>query len=195
MKKIIYIIFVISILYLSIVNALDECKGTVNPDEVPCSVLLPVNTTSTNCNTINVSFYSNTTLLESHFMTTLNPFMCDGNFTQTDFGTYAIQYSTGDSGSITVEEEINNRYFLYVVALIVFFIMLGIGYHIKDEVFLILSGMLSIVLALNLFINGFPGLGNAFLQNSIVAVLAGVGFYYVLVPSIELIENWGERTG
>ena len=193
MKKLITIL--IFILSIGLVSALDECKGTVNPNGVPCSVLLPVNTTLTNCNTINVSFYSNTTLLESHFMTTLNPFMCNGNFTQTDFGTYGIQYSTGDSGSITVEEDINNAYFLYVISLIVFFIMLGIGYSIEDEVFLILSGMLSIVLALNLFINGFPGLTSAFLQNSIVIVLAGIGFYYVLVPSIEVIEKWGRESG
>lgn len=187
MKKL--IIFLIFILSIGLVNALDECKGTVNPNEVPCQVLLPVNTTLTNCNTINVSFYSNTTLLESHFMTTLNPFMCNGNFTQEGFGTYGIQYSTGDSGSITVEEDINNAYFLYVVSLIVFFIMLGIGYTIEDHVFLIFSGMVSTVLALNLFLNGFPGLSNAFLQNSIVVVLAAVGFYYVLIPSIELIEK------
>ena len=190
MKKLITIL--IFILSIGLVSALDECKGTVNPDEVPCAVLLPVNTTLTNCNTINISFYSNTTLLESHFMTTLNPFMCDGNFTQTDLGTYAIQYSTGDSGSITVEEQINNRYFLYVISLVVFFIMLGIGYYIQDELFLILAGMLSIVLALNLFVNGFPGLTNTFLQNSMIIVLAGIGFYYVLVPSVELIERWGE---
>ena len=190
MKKLIVIL--IFILSIGLVSALDECKGTVNPDEVPCSVLLPVNTTLTNCNTINVSFFSNTTLVDSHFMNTLNPFMCNGNFTQTDFGTYAIQYSTGDSGSITVEEEINNRYFLYVVSLIVFLIMLGIGYHIEDEVFLILAGMLSTVLAINLFVNGFPGLANTFLQNSIVVVLAGIGFYYILVPTVELIESWKE---
>ena len=189
------IIILIFILSIGLVSALDECKGTVNPNEVPCSVLLPVNTTLTNCNTINISFYSNTTLLDSHFMTALNPFMCNGNFTQTDLGTYGIQYSTGDSGSITVEEDINNAYFVYVISLIVFFIMLGIGYHIKDEVFLIFSGMLSIVLALNLFLNGFPGLTNAFLQNAIVMVLAGVGFYYVLIPSIEVIENFGRESG
>ncbi len=188
MKKLILFLFLL--INISIVSALDECKGTVNTNEVPCAVLLPVNTTLTSCNLVNISFYENTTLLESHFMTELNPFMCLGNFTQTDFGTYGIRYSTGDSGSITIVEDINNRYFLYVISLLAFFIMLGIGYYIEDETFLILAGMLSIVVAINLFINGFPGLNNEFLQNAVIIVLVSVGFYYVLVPSIELIESW-----
>ena len=88
MKKTILITFIIGILYLSIANALDECKGVMNDNELPCEVLLPINTSITGCNTINVSFFSNATLLDSNFMIQKNPSICFGNFTQTTFGTY-----------------------------------------------------------------------------------------------------------
>ena len=193
MKKTIYIIFIMSILYLSIANALDECKGVVDNNDLPCEVLLPINTSITACNSINVSFFTNATLLDSNFMIQKNPSICAGNFTQTTFGTYLIIYSTGDSGSITIEEDINNTFYLYVVSIIVFFILFGIGFHLEDNVPIILAGMLSIVLAINLFINGFPNLTNDFLKQGIVIVLVGIGFYFVLAPSIEEIESWKGR--
>jgi len=188
MKKLITIL--IFILSIGLVSALDECKGTMNNNEVPCIVLLPVNVSLTPCSTINVSFYANSTLLSSQFMGEHNSFMCDANFTQTKFGTYTIFYSTGDSGSIIIEEDINNRYYLYVVATIIFFILLGLGFYLEEETFVIIAGFLSIILAINLFVNGFPNLTNDFLRNGIVIILAGIGFYFVLDPSIHLIESW-----
>ena len=183
------------ILYLSIANALDECKGVVNNNDLPCEVLLPINTSITACNTINLSFFTNATLLDSNFMIQKNPSICAGNFTQTTFGTYLIIYSTGDSGSITVEEDINNTFYLYVVSTIIFFILLSLGFYLEDNVPIILSGMLSVALAVNLFINGFPNLTNDFLKQGIVIVLAAIGFYFILAPSLQEMENWKDRIG
>lgn len=190
MKKIILIIVTISILYLSIVNALDECRGTMNDNEVPCVIFLPINISDTACNTINVSFYLNSTYLESHFMIEHNSFTCFNNFTQTNWGTYTFFYSTGDSGSITIEEDVDNRYYLYVVVALAFFILLGLGFYLQDGTFSIIAGMLCAVIAIDLFMNGFPGLTNEFLKNGITIVLVGISFYFIIAPTVEFFENF-----
>ena len=58
-KKLIFffvILFFVSSVYGLNIN---ECKGQVEPSEVPCRILLPINTTEINCNEITVSFYMN----------------------------------------------------------------------------------------------------------------------------------------
>ncbi len=84
----------------------------------------------------------------------------------------------------------NDAYYLYIVVYVIFFILLGLGYYLKEGAFVIIAGMLSIIMAINLFMNGFPTLTNLFLKNSVVIILAGIGFYFVLIPSLEYIEGW-----
>ena len=180
---------IVFILLIPLAFAIEECKGTMNNNEVPCLVLLPVNTTSTACNTIEVGFYNISTFLNSQTMEEYSPFSCNVTFNYTEFGTYTFNYSTGDSGSIVIEEDVDNRYYLYIVALTLFFMLLGIGYFKEEKFFVILSGMLSCVIAINLFLNGFPNLTNEFLKNGIVMIFAGIGFYFILAPSIDYFER------
>ena len=184
------IFWIIAIIFLALpVFAIDECKGTMNNNEVPCLVILPVNITTTACNTIQVSFYNASVFLNAQTMEEYSPFSCNATFNYTEFGTYSFNYSTGDTGDIVIEEDVDNRYYLYVIALTVFFILLGIGYFTEEKFFVILAGMLSCVIAINLFLNGFPNLSNEFLKNGIVMIFAGVGFYFILAPSIDYFER------
>ncbi len=183
------IILGIVFLLIPLVFAIDECKGTMNNNEVPCLVILPVNISTTACNTVQVSFYNDSIFLNVQTMEEYSPFSCNATFNYTEFGTYIFNYSTGDSGSIVIEEDVDNRYYLYVISLAVLFILLGIGYVTEEKFFVILSGMLSCVIALNLFLNGFPGLTNEFLKNGIVIIFAGMGFYFILAPSLEYLER------
>ena len=178
---------------IPLVSAIDECKGTMHNNEVPCLLLIE-NSSSNPCSTMTVSIYSNESgLIYTQQMDQYSPFLCNGTFNITTYGTYTHQYSSKDTGSIIIEEDVDNRYYLYVITLIIFFILFGLGYKLEDPNFIIISGMVAIVMAINLFLNGFPNLVNEFLKNGIVIVLFGIGAYLVLVPSIEQFEAWRDK--
>ncbi len=103
MNKKLLFLFIFFILSSFIVSALEECRGTITDEEVPCLVLLPVNTTIIDCTTLSTSFFNNaSTLLYTQDMGTFNSFLCNATFNQSALGTYTFSYSTGDSGSIIV---------------------------------------------------------------------------------------------
>ena len=184
-KLILYIIF--SILLISIAVALDECQTIIDNDKVPCVVFLPINVSVTACNTINVSFFTNATLVSSSFMIETNDFTCSGNFTHKETGTYLISYSTGDSGSITVMEGIIMELLLFF-ATAAAFIMLSIALWKQDTNFGIFSGFLFIIIGIFLFRNGFGTLDN-FITNGIAIITMGLGIYICFKASVEHLEE------
>jgi len=186
MKKIIIIIL---LLIVPAASALLECKGTMNPKDIPCMTLLPNNVTITSCSLINASYYNGSIKIYQEVMQDYSSFYCNATFNITNHGTYGILYSTGDTGSIIVQEDVNNRYYLYVVVTIVFILLIIVGYRLEDTTFIVLAGMLCCVMAVNIFLNGFPDLTNEFLKNGIVIVLAGIGFYLIVGPSVEDIKG------
>jgi len=181
---------IVAILILPLAQAIDECSGNMHYDEVPCLLLLPVNTSTTACNTVSASIYNESTLLYTQTMHDYTSFLCNATFINTGYGTYSVTYSTGDSASLVVEEDENNIYYFYVTVFFIFFALLALGFYTTQPIFIILSGMLAMVTAVNLWIRGFPNLTNTFLINSIVIIVAGIGFYLVLVPSIQFFEEW-----
>lgn len=184
------IIGIVMLALIQLVSALDECKGTMNNNEVPCLLFIE-NSSSNPCATMSVSVYSNTSgLIYTQSMDQFTSFLCNGTFNITDYGTYPIQYSSGDTGSIVIEEDVDNRYYLYIIALIVFIILLCLGYQLEDSTYTIISGIISAVIAINIYFNGFPNLVNEFLKNGIVIVLAAIGFYLILIASINKLEEW-----
>ena len=186
------IIFLLAfVLLIPLVYALDECKGTILINEIPCLVLLPY---TNDCTTIAIKFYNNgSTLLDDRLMSQYSPFSCNQTFNYTSFGTYTFNYSTGDTGSIVVEEDEFQQYYLYLAVLMVFFILVGVGYWKEEGIFVMIAGMLAMVIGINIFINGFPNLTNTFLRNGITTVIWGVGAYLILAPAMEFFENWREK--
>lgn len=191
MKKTILILLV---LIIPIAYALDNCKGTMFQQDIPCLLLLPVNQSVTPCNTLDVLVYNNgSTLLYTQTMAIYNPFKCNATFNQTTFGTYTFQYGTGDTGSITIEEDEFQQYYLYLAILLVFFILVIVG-HLKDiGEFIMIAGILAMVIGINIFNNGFPNLTNVFLRNAIVLVIWGVGAYLILAPAMRFFEEWRDK--
>jgi hypothetical protein len=96
---------------------------------------------------------------------------------------YHISQITGGVGETDI-------YYTYITILIVFFFLLWIGYHAEDYVFLITAGMLCCIIALHVFNESLPNITNDFIKNSISILFAGIGFFYVIQPSIKLIEEW-----
>ena len=186
MKKLIpYIIF--SILLIGVANALDECQTIIESEDVPCAVFLPINVSITACNTINVSFFANSTLLASSFMIEANDFTCSGNFTQTDVGTYLISYSTGDSGSITITEGRIMEILLFF-AMAIAFLMFGIALWKQDTNLGMFSGFLFMIIGIFIFRNGFATLSNI-VTEGIGIITIGLGAYIAFRASVDNLNE------
>jgi len=171
--------------------ALENCKGTMYENDIPCLLLLPVNTTATPCTTINISIYQNgSTWLSTQVMHEYNIFKCNATFTETSVGTYTFFYGTGDTGTIVVEEDKDQEVYLYIFSLIVFFILVGIGYAKEIAEFVMIAGMLAVIIGIALIIYGFPNLTSVFLRNSVAVIFWGVGAYLILEPAMDFFERW-----
>ena len=162
-------------------------------NDIPCSILLSVNTSETPCNTLDVKVYTGDISLYNQTMIQHNNFKCNATFNQTDFGTYTYQFGSGDTGSIVVEEDLNQQYYLYVVVLIIFFILIWIDYKVEDGIFTMIAGMLAMIIGINIFINGFPNLTNTFLRSGITTILWGVGAYLIIIPGMRFFEEWKDK--
>ena len=167
------LIFIFSI---SLVLALDECKGgVVLQEEVPCLILLQFNETPLVCGEKSVSLYNESTFLFSTPMANYSPFFCSAIFNESTLGTYNFKYDTADTGSIIVEGGIRLINLLYFgIILIVLF--LGFGFWKEDLTFLNLGSILAIVIGVFIAINGFNNLNNIMTQ-AIAAVIWGLGGY------------------
>lgn len=191
MKKITIAGIVTLIILIPIIYALDNCKGTMFTNEIPCLLLLSVNTSETPCNTLNVSVYINGSIFRyNQTMHEYNPFKCNATFNQTGFGTYTGQYGTGDTFTLIVEEDKTQEVYLYIFSLIIFFILVGIGYAKEIAEFVMIAGFLAIVIGIALIIYGFPNLTSVFLRNSIAIIFWGVGAYLILEPAMDFFERW-----
>ncbi len=190
-----YIIALTLILIVPFIFAeLDNCKGTMFQQDIPCLLLLPVNQTTIPCNTLGVSVYNNgSTLLYTQTMAIYSPFKCNATFNQTTFGTYTFQYDTEDTGSIVVEEDRFQQYYLYVASFIVLLILVGLGFWKHEGVFLMIAGMFAMIIGINIFINGFPNLTNTFLRNGITLIVWGIGAYLIMLPGMDFFENWRDN--
>jgi len=181
MKQTIYILMLLAILPLAF--ALNECKGTITNDEVPCSIFLPINTSQTACNTIDISYYSNNTNLYNQTMSQLNDFTCNSTFNQSALGTYTFSYTTGDSGSIVVEEG-TNMILLWYFAIVVIICLYTAGFVTRDSTFMNLGSMGLIVMGIFILINGFSILDNL-MTRMLALVFWGIGFYMLFRVNME----------
>ena len=60
-----------------------------------------------------------------------------------------------------------------------------LGYAVQDSVPLTIAGFLLGIVALNLYLSGFPNLTDNFLKNSVAIVLAGLSFFLMVAPNLE----------
>lgn len=179
MKK--FILVILFFIFINFVSALEECKGTMPTDDVPCYVLLPSNQTTSPCENISVLFYNETTLLYNLSLDSYNSFLCNATFNQSSLGTYTFYYSTGDSGSIIIERGIKMIYLLYF-AIILIAMLFILGMVKEDYTFLGLGGISAMVFGLFIFINGFDGINNLITQT--VSMVGMLGGFYVMIGSI-----------
>lgn len=118
------------------------------------------------------------------------------NFTQPE-GRYAIRLCDGGIREVFVVNPPEIKFYLYLLALTIFFSLLAIGYVRDDTMFYVIAGFLAVAIAVNLWNYGFPNLENDFLQTVMVVIFAGIGFFFIVAPFVNEFENWnlGKRGG
>lgn len=164
----------------------DNCKGTIRSEDVPCHILLPYNISTLVCTNVVAGVYNITDNIYNQTMTAYNDFFCNATFNQSSVGTYTILYSTGDTGTIVVEEGNKMIYLLYF-ALVVIIGLFVVGQYWEMYEFVSISGILTLCFGIFVFMNGFNGLQNLIVEAiSIIAIL--IGFYFFIGPVLEYLE-------
>jgi len=178
--------FLILFFILLIPTALsyDECQEYQSLDKIPCIILLP---SATNCTLISVSFYNQSTLLDTQTMFQYSPVICSANFTYNATGTYNFNYSTGDSGAITVEEGNAMIYLLYFGLVLIALLMI-LGLYMQNQPVLAIDGFLMLVVGVWIFIYGFSIYNNMVTQ-MLGTVIFALGGYFLTMATLSMIES------
>lgn len=129
-KSIIDKIKLFSIIFFALISstsilALDNCKGVMNPNEVPCLLLLQFNQTPLVCTDYSISMYNESDFLYSQNMSNYSPFMCYATYNISSLGTFNFQYSTGDTGTIKMEAGYMNIVtYIFLFGMVVMFMIM-----------------------------------------------------------------------
>ena len=188
MKRI-NIIYIIMIIILSTITlALDECKGTMVQNEIPCLLLL----NSNDCSNMYINVYKESTFIYSQQMITYNPFMCNATFNQLDIGTYSGNYSSGDTFTIIIEED--NMISFFYLSVYGCFTLIGIIFMLfmhlfkEDRGTSVVYGTLSsaiFFIMMAMLISGFQLIKDVTfffdINYYIIALFASIGLYTSIV--------------
>lgn len=102
-------------------------------------------------------------------------------------GVIPYSFSVGD-----IDEAFDETFWFYM-SLILIPLALGIlAWKTEDKLFLIMAGFVLCTFAFIIFNQGFPGLNNDFIRNSMTIVIAGLGFYLIAKNGYDLTMevNW-----
>jgi hypothetical protein len=118
-------------LSFSFASSLEECPGeTISPEDIPCLILYPL---PGNCVSESINVFNATDLLYTQQLENYPGSQCKATFNVSQIGTYAFNFTTGDTGSIVVEE--NNMIDLFHVSVYAVFGVLGIIFMFMMHLF------------------------------------------------------------
>ena len=176
-------IFIFFILLIISFSGIEECEGgVISSEDVPCLMFYPI-TDTTLCNQINISHYSNETLLYSMQLSRHNTVYCNSTFNITSSGTFSHKYTDGGTGSIIVEKSKMPLYLLYFI-LIITIALYAIGYKLQDVAFLGVGGLMTMTLGVFILTQGFNGTFNLLTKATWLICLM-IGFYVMIRAVIE----------
>ena len=119
---------------LNLAYALEDCKGVVNSQDVPCNVISSWQFTNA-CNTYTVTMYnSNSTYLDVHTMGEFGETgRCNVTFNHSAIGSYLLNWSSGDSAKIIVEEDNNMLIALVIGVCLIVALFVFLTFATKDD--------------------------------------------------------------
>lgn len=156
------------LLVLPLVVGLEECKGVVEPEDIPCRI------TSTwaydNCSNNSVTIYAdNGSLVETKILGKYGETaLCNFTFNYTSKGTYTYNVSSGDTGVVIVEVKMITIAMIIGLSCIAF-LFLYFSFNLDNEHFLlkillIFFSLYAVILIPATIINGVDITKNSFLN-------------------------------
>jgi hypothetical protein len=186
-----FMALIISLIVFSITANALACDDTVQPDTLPCDIITPVGLYCNNTYTYQITnLTSNTTLAQGNMSQNVD---YSYNFTfNYSIGKYGIVICDNSSATINVAYDVGfQNYYIYIISFVLLALLIGWGFYIQNFVLLMLGGCLSVAIAVELYVIGFPFFDTVFL-NWVSIVFAGIGFVFIVVPGVRWIqEQWG----
>jgi len=184
-KKLIIITLLTLLIPIIVGGAENHCDNIIEPGDIPCQ-LISTWVYNTQCNETTIRIYNNTGgIISDRVMDNWGTSgYCNITFNYTTPGIYKFNTTTGDSATITIKDN-DYQFYLYIIALTLFLTLLGLGVWLENPYLTTLSGMMGVIIAINLYTNGYPGLTNTFIKHSIIIIIAGIGFYLMIIPWLD----------
>jgi hypothetical protein len=190
------LIILIVICIIPSVIAIEECKGTITKTESPCWILLTVNSTSTDCTKINATINNDTDQLCNYTMSSFNPSLpiCNATFNFTNVGTYVIYYTTGDTGSIIIQEDefVELSFVIGMLGIAVFLIYFAFkldDYHFILKLLLIFFSLIYVLMIPGSLIVGVDNTYNVAWKTTL-----GLFGIFIIYFSVYLFYHWSQKS-
>lgn len=122
------------LMMIQIVIGLEDCKGIMNPDDIPCQIISSWQFPNL-CNTYTIMVYqSNTTLLDTRNMGDYGGTgRCNITFNYTTLDSYLFNWSSGDSSKIIVEEDNNMLIALVIGVSLIVALFIFLTFAVKED--------------------------------------------------------------
>lgn len=133
MKRKCLIILLMILMMVPIVYSLENCKREMNTGEIPCRQLSSWDYPNS-CNGYTVSIYSsNSTLLDTRSMDNYGTVNCNITFNYSQQGSYFLNFSSGDTAIIIVEEDNNMLIALVIGVSLIVSLFIFMTFAVKED--------------------------------------------------------------
>jgi len=204
MKKCIIIILMVLLMF-QIVTAIEDCKGIMNARDIPCLIISSWQFPN-DCNTYTINIYqSNTTLLNTKTMADYgNTGRCNITFNYSTQDSYLLNWSSGDSSKIIIEEDDDMILGLIVGIGIISALLLFLAVKLDEEhgilkILLIISSVtLLILIPVTTFITTTANAGKIFYRTFLYIFIAFwiyvfIYFTYWILKKLGIVASGEEE--
>ena len=113
--------------------ALEECQGVMSPGDVPCMVISTWQIPSCTTETIQI-YKSNTTLIDTKTMSNWGVSgRCNATWNYSTIDSYVLNWSSGDSSKIIIEEDNNMLIALVIGISLIVGLFIFLTFAVKDD--------------------------------------------------------------
>lgn len=177
MNKNLFIFFFL-IVFSSSVFAIEQCQRVTSVDNIPCILFIEKYDSISDCNNITLDISNETQSLYSLTMSNYSNSYCNATFTETNAGVYDINYSTGDTYSITVERGKNMIYLFWFILTIICLLIIS-GINTEDVVLSSIGAIGLSIMGVYTFINGYNSINNL-MTNFLSITFIMMGLYFLI---------------
>jgi len=181
---------------IPVVTSLIECKGIMNSKDIPCLIISTWQFPN-GCSTYTINTYRNASLLDTRAMADYSSTgRCNITFNYTKQDSYLLNWSSGDSSKIIIEEDEDMILGLVVGIGIISALLFWFAFKLEDEHFilkllLILSAVtLLILIPTSIFITETANVGRIF-YNTFLSIFVAFWLYVFLYFCYWILRKLG----